>query len=425
LCLTCGATLADVDIHGSIPTKGVELLGYDYGYGETDLLEADLHRVGRHYTMGIVVLLVAVMISGLTLMLSPIFLDQVNDGNPDSLPERTQTPRSTLSLPTVTTGPPTPWPTETEPPTATPLPTATNEPCYQTVLTGDGLYSIVSRCGHIHIDVFDLVIEINDLRDANSIIEGQILEIPWPTETPAPTVEQEEENDNSSGMTVDDEETVVSLNAFSDDFDPLYIPSSTPQPGIMSHTVQLGEDMITIGLRYGANAEILSQLNPEIEFSQCDFGQTFGGPRCTVFLGEGQRIRVPAPTATPTLRPTSSGSETPTPTATATFNAPNAQSPGNREFFRRDELITLRWVPSGTLGEGQTYRVRVEDATGGIVYIGDTLETFFVIPEEWRGDRELRHEYNWSVAVINIVSPDMPLFTTETLIFTWEGREEE
>jgi hypothetical protein len=365
------------------------------------------------------------MISGLTLMLSPVFLAQINDDDSPSTTGNTKTPRPTLSLPTVTTGPPTPWPTETVPPTETPLPTATNEPCYQKVLPGDGLYVIVSRCGHLHIDVFDLVIDINDLRDANSIIEGQILEIPWPTDTPTPTTEQEE-SDTSSGSMMDDEEAVVVADsAFSDDFDPLFVPSPTMQPGIMFHTVRLGEDMITIGLQYGATAEILSQLNPEIEFSQCDFGQNFGGPRCTVLLGEGQQIRVPAPTATPTLQPTASGSETPTPTATATFNAPNAQSPSNREFFRREELITLRWVPSGTLGEGQTYRVRVEDATGAIVYIGDTLEAFFVIPEEWRGDREVRHEYSWSVAVINVTSPDVPIFITETLIFTWEGREAE
>lgn len=425
LCLTCGTTLADVKVRGAIPRKGVEFPDYDYGYGETDLFEAELHHIGRRFTLGIIVLLVAVMLTGLTLMLSPVFLAQINDDGSASITGNTHTPRPTLSLPTVTTGPPTPWPTDTPPPTDTPLPTATNEPCFQKVLPGDGLYSIVSRCGHLHVDVFDLVIEINDLRDANSIIEGQILEIPWPTNTPMPTTEQEE-SDTSSGLMMDDEEEVVAADsAFSDDFDPLYVPSPTAQPGIMFHKVQLGEDMITIGLLYGATAEILSQLNPEIEFSQCDFGQAFGGPRCTVILLPDQQMRVPAPTATPTLRPTASGSETPTPTATATFNAPSAQSPGNREFFRREELITLRWVPSGTLGEGQTYRVRVEDTTSEVVYIGDTLETFFVIPEEWRGDEELRHEYSWSVAVINVVAPDVSIFTTETLIFTWEGHEVE
>src|SRR5690606_25896060 len=54
-------------------------------------------------------------------------------------------------------------------------------------------------------------------------------------------------------------------------------PTPTLQPGIAFHTVQSNENIIVIGTQYGANVEILSQLNPEIAFSQCDFGLDFGG----------------------------------------------------------------------------------------------------------------------------------------------------
>ena len=192
--------------------------------------------------------------------------------------------------------------------------------------------------------------------------------------------------------------------------------------GIQFHVVQEGEDIVSIGFQHNASIDILSQLNPEIDFSLCDLGATFGGSRCTIILSPGQFVRVPAPTPIPTLPPTRTGSETLTPTATATFNAPLAQSPSNLMFFQRNELITLRWVPSSALGTEQTYRIRVQDTTANRVYIGDTREVSFIIPEAWRGTDEPRHEYVWTVSVINNNNPDSPLFVTEPFTFTWEGR---
>jgi hypothetical protein len=166
----------------------------------------------------------------------------------------------------------------------------------------------------------------------------------------------------------------------------------------------------------------MSELNPQVTFSQCDFGKFGGGPQCVVQIYEGQLLRVPAPTPIPTLSPTPSGSETPTPTATATFNAPSALSPDNRMLFRRAEFVTLRWVASGSLAPGQTYRVRVEDLTTGVVYNGDTTDLFFIVPQEWQGRDSRRHEYAWSVSVIDINNPNQPSFTTETRTFTWEAQ---
>jgi hypothetical protein len=143
-----------------------------------------------------------------------------------------------------------------------------------------------------------------------------------------------------------------------------------------------------------------------------------------VNLYEGQRIRVPAPTSTPTLSPTPSGSETPTPTPTPTFNAPNAKSPGNRALFQRREIVTLRWTASGTLGPDQVYRIEVEDVTSGVRYVADTIEQLFIIPDAWQGQDGQRHEFSWSVSVIDEDRPGEPFYTTEPRTFTWESAGE-
>ena len=345
--------------------------------------------------------------------------DNIASGNVDI----TNTPFPTLNLPTVTEGPPTdtPSPTPTVNPTATPTPT--REPCRPTVQAGEGLYDVLPRCGHRFetLDIIDIVVELNGLTSAQGIREGQILDVPWPTETPDPNLIPSETPEGESVGDAGEEGDVVASSS-DDTFDAPFFPTATLQPGITFHTVLANENIITIGVEYGANVEILSQLNPEISFSQCDFGLDFGGPRCTVFLAEGQRIRVPAPTPTPTIPPTASGSETPTPTATATFNAPSIVSPSNRAVFTRDQFVTLRWIGSGTLAQGQTYRLRVEDTSAGIVYTADTLENSFVLPQAWQGTDDTRHEYQWTVSVIDTDTPETPYFVTEPFTFIWQGR---
>jgi hypothetical protein len=146
------------------------------------------------------------------------------------------------------------------------------------------------------------------------------------------------------------------------------VPTATLQPGVAWHTVIKDENIIMIAVEYGATLRVLSELNPEITFSQCDFGLGTGGENCVVQLYEGQQVRVPAPTPTPTIQPSPNGNETPTPTATATFNAPTALSPSDRAFFTKDALVTLRWVATGSLGPGQAYLVRVIDETANKSY---------------------------------------------------------
>ena len=84
-------------------------------------------------------------------------------------------------------------------------------------------------------------------------------------------------------------------------------------------------------------------------------------------------------------------------------------------------MVTLRWVASGTLGPGQVYRVTLRDITSDVVYSGDTNELFFIVPKTWQGNTERRHEYEWSVMVIDLERPDEPYFTTQSRTFEWEA----
>ncbi len=206
--------------------------------------------------------------------------------------------------------------------------------------------------------------------------------------------------------------------------DPVFAPTETLLPGIMWHQVQPNENMLAIAQQYRTSAEVLAQLNPQITFSQCDYSLDSGGPTCTVLLVAGQNMRVPAPTPTPTLSPTLSGSETPTPTLTATFNAPNLFNPPDRALFQRDALITLRWVGTGTLGADEVYVITMEDLTANTTYTGETDELYFIVPPEWQGTDAQWHDYRWSVSVVRRSSPDQPIFTTGTRLFTWESRNE-
>jgi LysM repeat protein len=279
------------------------------------------------------------------------------------------------------------------------------------------LFGLAAQCGHRDLSVVSLIVELNDLSAPEAIQVGQEILIPWPTPTVDPNLPTATEAAASSdgegqALTVLDAMTPL----------PVENPTETLLPGVGWHTVRLNETMLGIAVQYGASAEVLSQLNPEVPFLQCDFALNSGGPRCIVQLVEGQRIRVPVPTPTPTATWTPSGSETPTPSATPTFNAPISLSPGDRTLFQSDQLVTLRWIATGTLGADEAYRVRVIDLTSGLEYAAETRELFFIVPVEWQGVKQRRHEFSWTVSVIRLNAPEPPIFTTEPRLFIWESR---
>jgi hypothetical protein len=433
LCSTCGASLADVPVvsetskpSASTPAGQAQ---YDQRYGETDLLESGQRSRGETMLFSALIGIVALAcVGGLIFTAVRWILPAVG-----ASPQPTPTAETVATQPAILIETNTPMPPPVLATVTPPPPTASNTPtpgpCTHVVAAGEDLIGIAMGCGHRSMDVIPLILQMNNLTSAGMIQVGQELMIPWPTPTtdpnaapvpttdPAATQTGEEGGDSTASGAA-----ALEIASLPTSGPPTARPTATLLPGVMWYVVQPNENIVSVAFENFTDVQTLSQLNPEITFSQCDFGNPAGGPECNVIIYAGQQIRVPAPTPTPTLSPTLSGSETATPTLTPTFNAPSALSPADRILFRNGELITLRWVGSGTLGEGETYRVRVEDLTSGQTYTADTTDLSYILPSDWQGKDGQRHDYSWTISVINLANPDRPYFTTEPRLFTWEGR---
>jgi hypothetical protein len=199
----------------------------------------------------------------------------------------------------------------------------------------------------------------------------------------------------------------------------------TLRPGQAWHTVQSGETILSIAIDYDTTIEVLSQINPEIPFLQCDYGSPSGGPNCSVLLTIGQQVRVPVPLPTMTPTPSPAGTLTPTPSATPTFNAPYLLSPPDSAHFRADEMVTLRWGGTGTLAAEERYVVRVRDLDTGDVYMAAVTDTTYIVPGGWQPSDGNRHTFEWTISVArvdaqyNILSED---HATDPRRFTWDSR---
>jgi hypothetical protein len=415
LCITCGTSISDVEIISRQATNQQAQVAYNYRYGETDLYEGSVRGIGRTFTIGIFITGLLIGIGVTIVLLAPSF------GSATSLRETLPpSPSPTLrQLPTITQGVATATKTPTPTITFTPTTTNTPEPCTQTVVAGDSLIGIILRCGHTTRDIIPTVVQLNGIADETRIQVGQQIIVPWPTSTPDPNAvptDTPESSASNSGdpLTSSDE---IALLAF-DPFAPT--ATSTLLPGVMWHIVRPDENMIIIASQYGANAKVLSDLNPEIDFARCDFGLIYGGPECIVQLSQGQQLRVPAPTPTSTIEPSPSGNETATPTPTATLNVPSAINPPNQAFFSSLEQVTLRWVATGTLAEDETYRVAVSDITSGDTFTADTRELFFILPADWQATDGERHNYLWQVSIVNIQT-NTSTFSTQARTFVWQG----
>lgn len=402
--------------------------GYDFRYGETDLSEDVLRGKARAYLLSILgVFFIGVGIVAVFGLRPVLFPPAPPTPTSTPTPDITLTPSPTLALATVTVGPPTLTATHTPTLTFTPEPTATPEPCIQTVNAGEGMLAVISRCGHIHLDVIPEVVRLNGLANETDLRAGQSLIVPYPTPTPDPNAESSFAPPSTEGETVTVSlSTGLSLEDIraTQAVDPFFIPTPTNPPGVANYVIVRNDNIIELISRFNTTIDAIDKLNPEIEFYQCEMGQRYGGPACIVPLFEGQVIRVPVPTATPTSTFTPDGSETPTPTATPTYNAPNPLSPSNRAYFRRDEIITLRWAATGTLAADETYFITVQNLSEGQVFTGQTRDLFWIIPQTWQGAAASQLEYIWTVGIITQDNPDSARYTTLPTNFTWEGRGE-
>ncbi|GAB1421248.1 hypothetical protein MASR2M15_14010 [Anaerolineales bacterium] len=407
--------------------KGFRAKNYDFRFGETDLMEKTVHKQARSYLilLSLFTFLLCAVCS--SVLIFPLFSQQqiIGPGQTTALPTDVL---PTLDMVTVTVGIPTVTTTGTPTDTLTPTITSTPEPCIQQVIAGDSLIAVIVRCGHQSLDVIPTVLAINGLASESSIIVGQQLVVPWPTATIDPNITPTDipEVTQEVGEGDDGTGTDVLASFSSADFDPFAPTATATLPaGVMWHQVVSGENIISIVSQHKINVKILSELNPEVDFARCDFGFDYGGPESIFYLSQGQQLRVPAPTPTPTLSPTPNGSETPTPTLTPTFNVPNAVSPSDREFFTPTQLITLRWVPTGSLNKSEVYRVFIHNLTTNESYEYDTRDLYFVVPALIQGKTNTRFEYEWYVAIADTLSNQISSHQTEARRFFWQGFEAE
>ena len=414
LCSICGTSLANVAPQSSAwPAEPTETT-YDFSFGESDLAEESLNRAGRIMSVLLILLILAIVALVALHMLTRRAIDS-DSADAARLP--TAKPPH-IAGPTVTHGPPTATYTSSPIPTPPPTDTVTPSPCLRKVAPGDSLIAILARCGHQNLAILPTVMALNGISDETRIQIGQEIIVPLPSPTRVPgereTTTVESDTDSASADSGADRLALLA-------FDP-FAPTLTPTllPGLIWHITRPNENMIVIALQYETNAKALSDLNPEIEFSLCDFGLPYGGPECTVPLQQGQRIRVPAPTPTITPIPTVSGSETPTPKPTATFNAPIAQSPPDGAFFATREQVTLRWVATGRLSSTDVYRVALNNTDTGASYDAQTSELFFIVPSEWGPNDENSHHYSWRVSVLNKITGGIS-HSSQARAFIWQG----
>lgn len=371
-CHHCGSDLSQ--IRAAPGGEADERQPYAFERGETDLLEEELAGHPLVRVLSALVPLLALVPLALIVVLA---LSAWPPGSQRENPPPSAMPASAIPLATVTAGPPTqppsPWPSATALPTLKP----TVAPCVQTVSAGDTLIALALRCGHRHRDILELVVNQNGLASAEQLQIGQQIVIPWPTATAA-----------GAGNAQD---AAPANSAF-------VIPTSTLPPGLMWHQVRLGEDIVGIAGRYGVDLAVMSQLNPEVRFSQCDLGNTYGGESCIVQIFEGQQLRVPAPTAPPSITPTPNF-DAPVLRQGERENIPYILRPGNGVVYRADELVTLRWLSSSALKTDEIFIVEVIDLTAAQRYLQETRAIALRLPDGWQGNDGRRHQYRWRVGL--------------------------
>ncbi|MBI5930941.1 MAG: hypothetical protein HY862_16650 [Chloroflexi bacterium] len=441
-CLICGTLLSS---RKAVPTPKSPPEGkaakikpassfYSPDEGEDDLMVRGILNTPMATIIGLLLCLLA---TGGAIVAGVMFIpDDEQDQKPQAqalvsgtaytgTPENSPTPAPT-AFPTNTRPAPPLLPTITVTASETPEPT----PCTKVAGAGDTLYGLAQECGHRHFSIVQMILTLNpQIECENCLAQGDTVIIPWPTSTPDPNgdtgavVPSGGGNADTTVMVVADN-SGAPANEFGtpDSLATLFV-EPTLRPGLAWHIIAQDETLYTIISIYNADAKVIADLNPEIEFRQCDYGEKFGGPNCSVFFSIGQRIRVPVPPPTATLSPTPSGSETPTPTITPTFNAPQPYQPIEGTAFDGDSLVTLRWSATGTLDINENYLITVTNLDTKDIFRARTRDQFLILPEDWKPHGSKAQKFEWIIEIA-VLDGDQILSTrqpTEPRHFSWGG----
>jgi len=265
-------------------------------------------------------------------------------GNQAGIATITSEPSPTPLPPTAT-----PAPTATPEPTATPLPTPLRHKVHQ----GDTLAVIAAYYGSTVQDIIDA----NGLDPSGLIRVGQELIIPvaGPSGGPGPT--------------------------------------ETPNGGTLVYTVQSGDTVESIAMRFNSQIDWILQAN---------------NLKSTTLLQINQSLLVPLSNTTPTPTTTVLVSPTPIPTPGAHFSAPALLTPPDGSTITGNDELLLSWTSVGVLAENQWYVVTLEIA-GGKEPIAPywTKSTAWRLSPEYRLAGQAETKFTWQVQVF-AGPPDHP-----------------
>jgi len=345
-----------------------------------------------------------------------------------SLTPPTPTLRPTATFTPSPTATPSPLPSATSTVTPTPEPIGTR---IHTVASGDNLGSIA-----VEYDVAAASIaSANNIKLTTMLRVGQELIIPAPTAGPtnpapteattAPATSPATTAPTAAAITTP---TTAATNA----------PTAGPTVGPVIHTVQSGDLLGSLAVKYGVDGEEIAKAN---------------NIRMTTTLRVGQELIIPGVTAAPTplpplKTPTTANTDiavaaitgtkaitgslviemTPTPRPTYEFDylAPPLLAPVDRSVMLGTEAnIVLNWASVGILSTNQWYMVTIwPSAYPANVHKEWTKATSWRVPLDLYPKEGDPIEYTWQVKVVQRFSETedgVPLSPPSvTYHFTWK-----
>ena len=289
------------------------------------------------------------------------------------MPAPTETAQTATSAVTDTAPPPTPTPTSTETP----------GPFEYVIQEGDTLYYIIQLPQHGY--GYDeaaarAVVALNDNMSSIDILPpaGSAILIPRPTMTSTPIGAQA---------------TQALLEAIGiDDSSGVLLAAGAV---VSCHEVESGDSLVGIAVESDTTLEVLSQLNPDLNWFGCAFTERSGGPDCNPTIQIGQCIRVPRPAPLPSPTPTPSGDETATPLPT--YLAPRTLYPADGDVVSPGAL-TLQWIGLSGLDAADEYLIELRDLTDGREMQQITQANVLTVSDEFVPKDGQMHSMLWRVS---------------------------
>ncbi len=288
-------------------------------------------------------------------------------------PTRTRTP--TFSVPTLPI---------TLPPASTIVPGPTAAIVKYKVKSGDNLTAIAAK----YKVSIQAIMAANGMKD-DTIRVGDEIIIPLPTPTPQPGAPPP-----STGATP----TPLSFQS------PPTSATPAGTPGVIRHTVQRGDTLISIAASYGSTVDAIraaSQLDSD-------------------FLSIGQVLLVPVGAWTPTPTATVVANTTATPTSQFVYAAPNLLSPSDsRQFRGSQDTPQLMWDAPATLKPNEFYVVHLDYARNGdkksIVRQVKQGTSVKLEPTDYPGANANGTAFSWYVVIVSQTAAKPPGPSPQTL----------